>query len=80
MSLYTLFTITLKGLGHELASNFSTFIISFLLSIMANMDEWNALSKFESQVLSYKQNTELENLCFVNKAWALLWFTCVLLV
>ena len=38
---------------------------------------FNALSIFESQILSYKQDTEFENLCFVNKARALLWFTYV---
>lgn len=35
---------------------------------MVNMGIFNALSKLESQILSYKQDTEFEILCFVNKA------------
>lgn len=44
---------------------------------MVNMGIFNALSKLESQILSYKQDTEFESLCFVNKAQTLLWFTNV---
>ena len=44
---------------------------------MDNMGIFNALSKFESQILSYKQDTEFGILCFVNKAWALLLFKYV---
>lgn len=35
------------------------------------MGIFNALSKLESQILSYKQDKEFENLCFVNKTQAL---------
>lgn len=41
------------------------------------MGNFNALSKFESQILSYKQDADFQNPCFVNKARALLWFTYV---
>lgn len=41
---------------------------------MVNMGIFNALSKLESQILSYKQDEEFENLCFVNNGQALLWF------
>lgn len=36
---------------------------------------FNASSKFEGQILSYKQDTEFEILCLVNKARVLLMFT-----
>lgn len=42
---------------------------------MVNMGIFNALSKLESQILSYKQDREFENLCCVNEAQTLLWFT-----
>lgn len=35
---------------------------------IVNMGIFNALSKLESQILSYKQDTEFEIPCFVNKA------------
>lgn len=41
---------------------------------MVNMGIFNTLSKLESQILSYKQDTEFEILCFVNKARVLLLF------
>lgn len=41
---------------------------------MVNMGIFNALSKLESQILSYKQDTEFEIPCFVNKARVLLLF------
>lgn len=34
---------------------------------IVNMGNFNALSKFESQILSYKQDTEFGVLCFVKK-------------
>lgn len=43
---------------------------------MVIMRIFNVLS-FESQILRYKQDTEFENLCFLNKTGALLWFTYV---
>lgn len=39
---------------------------------MVNMGIFDALSKFESQILSYKQDVEFEILCFVIKARMLL--------
>ena len=36
--------------------------------IMINIEDYNAMAKFESQIASYKQDTEFIILCFVNKA------------
>lgn len=44
---------------------------------MDDMGTFEVFSKFKSHILSYKQDAEFENLCFVNKARASLWFTCV---
>lgn len=59
---------SLKGLGHDLSSNFQ--ISFFLLSMytMVNVGIVNASSKFKSQIWGYKQDTESAMLCFVNKA------------
>lgn len=38
---------------------------------------FNPFSKFKSQILGYKQDTEFGNLCLVNEARALLWSTYV---
>lgn len=50
------------------------------MSRIFNIDIVYASSKFESQKLSYKQDTEFDILCFVNKAKVLLLFTCVVLL
>lgn len=44
------------------------------------MGNFNALSKFESQILSYKQDTEFGVLCFVKKNKELVPYYCDLLV
>ena len=36
--------------------------------ILINIEVYNAMSKFESQISSYKQDTEFIILCFVKKA------------
>lgn len=41
------------------------------------MDIFNASSKFENQIMSYKQDTELKILCYINKARAMFWFILV---
>lgn len=48
--------------------------------IMVNIGIFNASSKFESQILSYKQDTEIDTLCFVTKDWVLLLFKCLVIV
>ena len=45
---------------------------------MVDRGTFNALTKFESQILSYKQDTEFKILCFVNKARVQLLYTNVL--
>lgn len=52
---------------------FSTF-----LSRIVNIDVFNSLTKFESQISSYKRVAEVRILCFVNKARVLLIFTYLL--
>lgn len=54
----------LKGITHDLSSNFVKIIFSFLMSKMINMVFFNALSKFENQIPSYNRVTEVRNLCF----------------
>lgn len=60
----------LKGLGHDLSSKFQ-ICFPFVMLRMNKMGIFNALSKFEGQILSYNQ-WEFGILCFANKAWALL--------
>lgn len=43
---------------------------------IVNMGNFNALSKFESQILSYKQDTEFGVLCFVKKKRACALLLC----
>lgn len=45
---------------------------------MINMSNFNASSKFECQIPSYKLDTKFEILCFANKARVLLLLTYVL--
>lgn len=47
----------LKGLSHELSSNFSKII--FFMSEIVNEDIFNALKKFESQISSYRSKNSL---------------------
>lgn len=56
------------GPRHDLSSKYSNFIFPDFLSRMDNMGIFNASSKFDCQILSYKQVTEFELLCFINKA------------
>lgn len=44
----TIFKPCLKGLRRDLSSIFSKFVFSFLMSRMAKMSVFNALSKFKS--------------------------------
>lgn len=49
-------------------------MFSFLISRMVNMGIVNAILKFENQILSYKQGTEFEIVCFENKAEVLFYW------
>lgn len=49
----------------------------FLMFRMVNISSCNALSKFESLVLGYKEGTEFKFLCFVNKARTMLHVYCL---
>lgn len=48
------FPESLKGLGHDLSSKFSNFIFSIFMSRIVYKDVFKALTKFKSQVSSYK--------------------------
>lgn len=50
--------------------SFSNFVFPILISRMVNIGILSTLSKFEKQILNYKQDTGFEILCFVNKARA----------
>lgn len=47
---------------------FNFFIFSFFVPRLVTMGIFNDSPKFESQILHYKQDTEVEILCYVNKA------------
>lgn len=65
--------MSLKGGRHDISSKFSNFIILFLMYRLTNKGIVNT-SKFASQRLSYKQDTDHDILWFVKKAKVLLWF------
>lgn len=52
--------------------SFSNFVFPILISRMVNIGILSTLSKFEKQILNYKQDTGFEILCFVNKSRVLL--------
>lgn len=58
------------------AQNFQIFFVPFLESRMVCLGISNDLSN-ESQILSHKQNTDVEILCYLNKARVLLMFIYV---
>lgn len=60
-------TIFLKGTLTGFELEIKNFIFPILMFRMVNMVTFNAFSKFESQILSYKQDTEFGVLCFVKK-------------
>lgn len=57
-----------------MSSEFSDFIILFLMSRLTNNGVINAYSRFDSKKLSYKQDTNHDIICFVNKAKVFLLF------
>lgn len=62
----------LKGLRHELSSNFPNIISFIFLSRIFNIDILDALKKIDSQISSYRII-----LCFVNTARVMIMFTHV---
>lgn len=67
-----------KGTWTRFDFKLSNFIFLFLMFIMINIEVYNAMSEFESQISSYKQDTEFLILFLVNKARILSFFTYVL--
>lgn len=56
---------------------FKLYFFYFLMSRIVNMNNLKALWKIENQISSYKQVTEVNILCFVNKTQVVLLFTFV---
>lgn len=57
---------------------FSNYVINSMSRIV-NIDDLNALTKCDTQILSYERVEEARIICFVNKAKVLLTLTYVLL-
>lgn len=71
-SIFNIFKGTKTDLRSKLYFSLSFSIFSLVIWY------FNVLSKFENQILNYKQHTEFQILCFVNKTRVLLLFTFVL--
>ena len=67
-----------KGTWTRFHVKFSNFVFPFSMCILINIEVYNTMSKFETRISSYKQDTEFIILCFVNKARMLSFFIFVL--
>lgn len=64
-------TVSSKGPRYDLTQNSEFYVFIFLMPRVVNMGNVIGSSKFEGKILSYKQTTEFEILCFINKFFVL---------
>lgn len=72
-------SIDLKGLGHDLSSIFTKFILSYLMSKIISMGVFNTLSKLESPISSYKRVTEVKMFCKQSLSLVIV-YICVIMI